>query len=443
MAAHGWQLEIGRHGQLRRRSFLQTMTGTALAGAWLGSPAGLRQLMAAKADELKKLGKSMILLWMDGAPSQFESFNPKPDSANQGPSKTIQTKLAGVHFDENWTKTAQQIDKIALIRSMKSGEADHFRAIKLVKSGYAPNPAIRYPTWGSVVAMEKGDPNFDLPNYVRLGKPRIATRDIDHGVLGTRYAAFKVDEPGKLPEDVAPVDAAAVIERRINLTNALDAEFSKAGGDLAVNEKRAIYDRAQQFSFSPRLNTFDLSGEPDKLRDAYGRTVFGQGCLLARRLVEAGVPFIEVYSIGSTGDQGWDTHKNGFKENPLLSQETDPGYATLLADLAERGLLDSTLVVWMGEFGRTPKFKPDGGRDHYAEGWLVGLSGCGIRGGQVIGATDKDGVKVTDRPIDVPDLYRSICQALEIDGHKEYVTDSRPLKLVEEKGKVVSELFTG
>ncbi len=191
------------------------------------------------------------------------------------------------------------------------------------------------------------------------------------------------------------------------------------------------------------MSTFDLSSEPEKLRDAYGRTVFGQGCLLARRLVEAGVPFCEVYSIGSTGDQGWDTHKNGFKENPLLANETDPGYATLLTDLADRGMLDNTLVVWMGEFGRTPKFKPDGGRDHYAEGWVVGMSGCGIRGGQVIGATDKDGLKVTDRPLDVPDLYQSICKALDIDPHHEYITaDNRPMKLVD-KGKVIDELFTG
>ncbi len=146
----------------------------------------------------------MILLWMDGAPSQHETFNPKPGSENQGPTKAISTKIPGVQFAEGWEKTANVIDKIAVIRSMKSGEADHFRGIKLVKSGYPPNPAIKYPTWGSVVSMMNGDPNFDLPNYVRCGKPRIATRDIDHGVLGTRYTAFKVDEPGKLPQDVVP-----------------------------------------------------------------------------------------------------------------------------------------------------------------------------------------------------------------------------------------------
>jgi len=444
----GWQLDVRRDGHIGRRSFLRTLgaatLGTAAFGYGMaGSPGGIRQLLASQADELKKRGKSMILLWMDGAPSQFDTFNPKPGSANQGPTKEISTKIPGVQFAEGWEKTANVIDKIAVIRSMKSGEADHFRGIKLVKSGYPPNPAIKYPTWGSVVSMMNGDPNFDLPNYVRCGKPRIATRDIDHGVLGTRYTAFKVDEPGKLPQDVVPVDTPVVMQRRMALANALDAEFARSGADSAVQEKRAIYDRAQQFAFSPRLSTFDLSSEPEKLRDAYGRTVFGQGCLLARRLVEAGVPFCEVYSIGSTGDQGWDTHKNGFKENPLLANETDPGYATLLTDLADRGMLDNTLVVWMGEFGRTPKFKPDGGRDHYAEGWVVGMSGCSIRGGQVIGATDKDGLKVTDRPLDVPDLYQSICKALDIDPHHEYITaDNRPMKLVD-KGKVIDELFTG
>src|SRR5262249_4001851 len=152
--------------------------------------------------------------------------------------------------------------------------------------------------------------------------------------------------------------------------------------------------------------------EPDKLRDAYGRTTFGQGCLLARRLVEQGVSFVEVISTGSRNDQGWDTHHSGFKDTPPLCGEVDPAYATLLTDLADRGLLENTLVVWMGEFGRSPKFKADGGRDHYANGWLTALAGGGIKGGQVIGATDKDGTDVTEQPIGVADLFVSFCKVL-------------------------------
>jgi uncharacterized protein (DUF1501 family) len=208
-----------------------------------------------------------------------------------------------------------------------------------------------------------------------------------------------------------------------------------------VAEKQAVYQRTARMVLSPRVGAFDLSDEPDKLRDAYGRTNFGQGCLLARRLLEEGVSFIEVISTGSVGDQGWDTHKLGFEQNPLLCNEVDPAYSTLLNDLADRGMLENTLVVWMGEFCRTPKFKPDGGREHYSEGWQVGFSGAGVRGGQVIGATDADGVTVTDRPVAVGDLFKTFAQVLGIDPANEYVTaDRRPIKIVEH-GEVIHELF--
>ena len=429
---------ITRDGVVGRRAFLKQIgLATGVAGV---TQLGWRDLVIARADELRKRGKSMILLWMDGAPSQFETFNPKPDSENQGPSKAISTKLPGVQFDEHWPKTAEVADKIALIRSMKTGEADHARAIKLVRTGYAVSPAVRYPTFGSVVARHVEDPNYELPAFVRVGKPRIATRDVDQGVLGIKYASFKIDEPGKLPPDVRMMVAPEVLQRRIALSEKLDAEFAGRGGDEAVGEKKEIYRRTEKFVLSPRLSAFDLTQEPEKLRDAYGRSSFGQGCLLARRLVEHGVSFIEVFSTGSLNDQGWDTHKNGFKENPALAAETDPGYAALLVDLAERGMLENTLVVWMGEFGRTPKFKPDGGRDHYAEGWVVGMSGCGVKMGQVIGATDKDGVHVTDRPIGVQDLFVTFCHLLGMNPREEYTTpDNRPLKLVD-GGEVIKEI---
>jgi hypothetical protein len=378
---------------------------------------------------------------MDGGPSQFETFNPKVGSDNQGPAKSIPTKLPGVHFAEDWPQTAKVLDKIALIRSMQSGERDHMRAIRLVRTGYPTTPTIQYPTWGSVVAQQMGDGESDLPSFVRIGKPRIATRDVNAGVLGAQFESFKIDEPGSLPPHVTPVVSNEVLRRRLKLTELYDEEFARAGGRLAVQEKKAIYDRTARFVTSPRLEVFDLSHESDKLREAYGPSPFGQGCLLARRLVEAGVTFVEVFSSGTLNDQGWDTHKRGFKENPVLARETDPGYATLLTDLADRGLLDHTLVVWMGEFGRTPKFKDEGGRDHYSEGWITCLSGAGVKMGQVIGATDKDGVKVTDRPVGVQDLFVSFCHALGLDPREEYITrGEQPHKLVK-GGELVAELF--
>jgi uncharacterized protein (DUF1501 family) len=292
------------------------------------------------------------------------------------------------------------------------------------------------------VARDRERFESDLPSFVRIGRPRITTRDVDSGLLGVRYNPFKIDVAGQMPANLASAAAPDVVRRRLALAQRLDGEFARAGGAAAVAEKQQVYDRTARMVLSPRLGVFDLSGEPDKLRDAYGRTNFGQGCLLARRLVEQGVSFVEVISTGSVSDQGWDTHKLGFEQNPLLAAEADPAYSTLLVDLADRGLLENTLVAWMGEFGRTPKFKPDGGREHYAEGWLVGLSGSGVRGGQAIGATDRDGVKVTDRPLGVQDLFVSFCQVLSINPHDEYLTtDKRPIKIVE-GGQVIRELFS-
>jgi hypothetical protein len=324
---------------------------------------------------------------------------------------------------------------------MDSKEAEHDRAIALVRTGYPPSAAIRYPTWGSVVAMKRADPQFDLPAFVRIGKPRIATRDVDAGVLGVKHAAFRIDTPGQLPADTTSAVAPEVLKRRLALAGRFDDEFASAGGGQSVREKRDVYDRAARFVLSTRLGAFDLDREPDRLRDAYGRTPFGQGCMLARRLVEQGISFVEVISTGSISDQGWDTHHSGFKEMPPMCHEVDLGYATLLRDLADRGMLENTLVVWMGEFGRSPRFKSDGGRDHYPHGWIAALAGGGVKGGRVIGATDKDGVKVTDRPVGVQDLFVSFCRVLDLEPAEEHVTtDQRPVKLVE-GGKVIRELF--
>jgi uncharacterized protein (DUF1501 family) len=424
-------------GVVSRRGFLRTALA---AGAGMAA-LGWHDLLVARAAELRKAGKSMILLWMDGGPSQYETFNPTPGSKYQGPAYAINTVLPGVQVAEFWPKTARALGRIALVRSMVSSEKEHDRAIALVRTGYPPNPAVRYPSWGSVVARDREQFESDLPSFVRIGRPRITTRDVDAGVLGVRYNPFKIDTAGEMPLNVTPSVAAEVVRRRLALAQRLDAQYARSGGAAAVAEKQQVYDRTARLVLSPRVGAFDLSSEPDTLRDAYGRTNFGQGCLLARRLVEQGVSFVEVISTGSISDQGWDTHKLGFEQTPHLCNEVDPAYTTLLADLADRGMLENTLVVWMGEFGRTPKFKTDGGREHYAEGWLVGLSGAGVRGGQVIGATDPDGVHVTDRPVSVQDLFMTFCQVLSIDPHEEYqTTDRRPIRIVE-GGQVISELF--
>lgn len=433
-------LQVSKRGIVNRRGFLRQMaTGAAVGGA---ITLGWRDLLIAGASELRRRGKSMILLWMDGGPSQYDTFNTKIGSKYQGPAKAISTNVPGVEFADFWPQTAQVMDKIALIRSMLSNEAEHDRAIALVRTGYPPSAAIRYPTFGSVVARDRENPDYDLPSFVRIGKPRIATRDVDAGILGVKYSSFNIERAGKLPPNVLPEVSPDVLNRRLQLASQFDREFARAGGSASVQEKQDVYDRTSRFVLSPRLGAFQLDDEPDPLRDAYGRTNFGQGCLLARRLVEQGVSFVEVISTGDRNDAGWDTHNKGFRDTPNLCAEVDPAYSTLLRDLELRGMLEDTLVVWMGEFGRTPKIKSDGGRDHYSKGWITALSGAGINGGQVIGATDKDGVDVSERPVSVQDLFVSFCRVLGLNPREEYVTsDARPIKLVE-GGEAIEELWS-
>ncbi len=442
MFRSGLKIDVRSDGSVSRRGFLRQLGGIAGVAGMISF--GWRDRLLAQAAELQKSGKSMILLWMDGGPSQFETFNPKPMSKYQGPAKSIATSVPGVPIAEYWPKTAQVMDKIALIQSMSGGPTEHDLAIRYVRTGYKFTPSVEHPTWGSMVAKHRDDPNFDLPAFVRIGKARYdyPSRNPSAGVLGVTYNPLRVQEPGELPADVTPQVPTAVFKRRFALAQQLDQQFASSGTEALVKAKHDIYDRAARFALSPRLGAFDLSRERDSLRDAYGRTSFGQGCLLARRMIEQGVSFVEVLSAEDT--QGWDTHRgSAFASNKKLCGIVDPAYATLLRDLADRGMLENTLVVWMGEFGRTPSFKEQGGgRDHYSKAWLAALAGAGVRGGQVIGSTDADGVEITNRPVTIPDLMTTYCSVLGLDPTEEYYTpDDRPLKTVD-GGAVVSELFS-
>jgi hypothetical protein len=215
----------------------------------------------------------------------------------------------------------------------------------------------------------------------------------------------------------------------------LESPLAQTGAGPLVKDHQTLYDQTAQMVLSPRTKAFRLDEEPDRLRDVYGRSAFGQGCLMARRLIEAGVTFVEVQS------SGWDTHGNELPTLKKLIPPVDQGTAALLADMKARGLLDRTLVIWMGEFGRMPHINLTAGRDHYPQAWNVALAGAGVRGGQVIGATDKDGVEVVERPVSVPDLFCTFCRALGIDPRKENQSNvGRPLAIVE-TGKAVEEVF--
>ncbi|HMC64440.1 MAG TPA: DUF1501 domain-containing protein [Gemmataceae bacterium] len=419
-----------RDGLISRRTFIRNVASGAAAMGLLG----WKEAVTLHAEELRKKGLACILLFMRGGPSQFETFDPKPGATNGGPTKAIPTAANGIQIAEGWSNVAKAMKDIAVIRSMTNKEGEHQRATYQLHTGYVPSGSVKYPSFGSVVANELGPDDFDLPHFVSIGN-RAAT--IGSGFLGMRVAPFVVPNPTQLPSNVElPRGVPSQrFGRRLDLLKDLEEEFSQAGGAKRVEEHRGLYANASQMILSPRLKAFDLNQEKDALRDRFGRTSFGQGCLLARRLVDQGVTFVEVES------NGWDTHQDNFNRVKSLSETVDPAFAALITDLKERGRLDKTLVIWLGEFGRTPRINGNSGRDHYPRAFSVALAGGGIQGGKVIGATSDDGTAVADRPVTVPDLFCTFCKALQISPRRENLSSlGRPIKIVD-GGKTVQELF--
>ena len=432
MLSHHEQIRITSRG-LSRRGFLHTVTASAAAAGTLN----LRDLMSLQAAELKKQGKSMILLWMNGAPSQFETFDPKPDNAEvTGETKAIDTNVPGIQIANGWDNVAKVMNEIALIRSLTNKEGQHQRATFQMHTGYIPSSSVKYPSLGCNIAKMLADPERDLPAVVSVGNTEGA------GFLGVDYEPFVVDRPGDLPQNVAASANADRFNRRVGLLDQIEKEFSDRGGQVVATNHKQLYSKASKLVLSPEVKRFQFDDESPTTRDRYGSSEFGKGCLLARRMVESGVPFIEVSSRGAPGAGGnWDTHQDVFSRTASLIQATDPGMAALISDLKERGLLDRTLVVWMGEFGRTPRINPRGGRDHYPRVFNAAMAGCGIKGGQVIGASTKDGSAIDRDAVTVHDLFASICQALDVNpAHKNISPLGRPIKIVD-GGKPVAKLF--
>jgi hypothetical protein len=420
------QVRVSKEGAVSRRGFLRRLgAGTAGFAAinWL-------DFIGLHADELRKKRKSCVLLWMAGGPSQFETFDPKPGAETQGPTKAIPTTAPGIQIAEHWTKLAGVAKELAIIRSMTSKEGNHGRATYLLHTGYSPSGGIVHPGFGSIVASEIGPADFDLPHFVS-----IQGESVGPSFLGMQYAPFVITDPNRKPDNLAPPVAPARFARRIGLLKEMEATFARNGAGDHVRDHQVLYDQTAHLVLSPRIRAFDLSNEPKQIRSAYGESAFGQGCLMARRLVEAGVTFIEVQS------SGWDTHGNELASLKKLIPPVDQATAALIKDLKDHGLLDRTLVIWMGEFGRNPRINLTAGRDHFPRAFNVALAGCGIKGGQVIGSTDKLGTEVASRPVLVADLFCSFCHALGIDPRRENQSNvGRPLKIVE-NGEAVHELF--
>ncbi len=447
---------------LSRRDWLKL----ASVGALGVSSSGWLETLAADTATNPQRKRSCILLWMSGGPSQTDTFDLKPDHKNGGPFKEIQTSAPGLRISEHLPKIAKHGDKMAIIRSMSTKEGEHGRATALLRTGYMPTGSIQYPPIGALVAKEIGATDAPLPNYVSIAPYRaFSPAAYGSGFLGPSYAPLIVGDmtqvdgqPGQQRDpnayeqslkvkdvDLQPGVSVEQADDRMDLLQEMQRDFIKKHPGVAAASHQSAYDRAVRLMKTAAAKAFNLDEEKEGLRDAYGRNLFGQGCLLARRLVERGVPFVEVTLAGVDGNQnglGWDTHQDNFNQVKKLSQALDAGWGTLLNDLKERDLLDSTLIVWMGEFGRTPTITGQTGRDHFPTAWSTVLVGGGLKGGQAVGNTGKSGEKVEERPVEVRDFLATVCLALGIDPLKFNNSNvGRPIRIVEKGAEPVKEIL--
>lgn len=424
-----------------RRSFLRV---GALSAMGLSLPQFLK--LRAEQPSAKRKQVSCILLWMQGGPSHIDTFDPKPDAPVEirGEFKTIPTTLPGVRIAEHMPRLAKLTNDYSIIRGHDPKNGSHGVADHIMMTGHKYNPALPFACYGSVVAKERGYVGGMLP-FVQMG------RNIDRrfnggiaGFLGDQYNPFEVGEDPNAPVfrvrdlSLATKGDRDRLERRYAMLNDLE-QYQK---DIEVNASEVkardeFYEKAHSIITSPTAKkAFDIAAEPSKVRESYGRTQFGQSCLVARRLIESGVQFVTVT------DGGWDTHTDNFKSlKTRLLPKLDNGFAALLEDLKIRGMLDSTLVVWFGDFGRTPKVNPSAGRDHWSSAGVACFAGGGIKPGQVVGSTNQFAEYVTDSPVSPQDLAATIYTALGVPLHTWYRSqDGRPIELCPE-GKPVRQLI--
>jgi len=412
---------------MSRRHFMQHMAGASA----LALPAmSFTNAMAANSDTLKRNHKSAILLWMSGGPPTIDIWDLKPGAVTGGPFKPIATTGEG-QICEHMPLLAKQMHNLSIVRSMSTREADHMRGRYYMHTGYVPNPNVEHPSYGAVVAHEMASkvPGLEIPPFVSVGGGSVGP-----GFLGMTYAPFVVGSNGDVRNLKMNVENDRLMERMKALAS-LEKDFisENRGGSAADHAK--ILDKTLALMTSKQMEAFKVTKEPMEVQEAYGTGAFGRGCLMARRLVEQGVPFVEV-DLG-----GWDMHAGVHTALEAKLPEMDKAMGALMADLEARGLIKDTVVMWMGEFGRTPRINGNSGRDHWARSWSCLIGGGDVAGGKIVGETNEDGTRVESEPYSAQDLMASACKGLGISLETTFTSkNGRPMKIAN-SGKVIKELF--
>ncbi len=390
-----------------RRHFLAAAGASSLA--WL-TPLGTALARAAEKDRAP--AKSVVVLWMGGGPSQLETFDPKPGTDIAAGTKAINTSVKGVQLAAGLEQLAEQMQHVALVRSLWSKEGDHERGTYALKTGYRPDATVAHPSLGAIVCHDLPNKNVDIPRHVSIMPNEWPARG---GVLGAQFDAFKVHDPKDGVPDVTPHVSPERFEQRLEDLKVVEEAFARGRGKrVEATGHKDTMDRARKMMSSDQLKAFDVSREPAAVRKEYGDTPFGRGCLAARRLIELGVRCVEVTLAG------WDSHANNHDITTRLKGELDPAFAALIRDLANRGTLKDTVVLCVGEFGRTPQLNALGGRDHWPHNFTAALAGGGIKGGTVVGESDPAGGKEPKDKHPAANLHATVLKALGIDWEKTF-----------------------
>ena len=418
-----WQTPAG----MTRRHFMHHLAGSSAA---LGASVTMGNAIYAHADELKRNRKSAILLWMGGGPATIDIWDLKPGAPTGGPFKPIST-TGDMQICEHMPMMAQQMQHMSIVRSMSTREADHQRGRYYMHTGFVPNPNIEHPSYGAVIAHETMDqrPELEIPPFVSIGGASAGP-----GFLGMAWSPFSVTSNGRIRNLEMKLEDNRLMQRMAAL-NTIETGFAKRTRDLPASEHAKVLKKTFDLMTSDQMEAFRVEKEPDQVKERYGTDNFGQGCLLARRLVEAGVPFVEV-DLG-----GWDNHNgiHAILRDTKLPQ-LDRAMSALVEDLAQREMLQDTVVMWMGEFGRTPRINQNAGRDHFARAWSCVVGGGDIAGGIAVGETSSDGMAVETERFSSEDLMTTVCKGLGISTEKTFTSkNGRPMKIAG-GGKVISEL---